>query len=204
MPKQLPLTKVCRKCGIEKPSTQFNKDKRYADGLQSWCHECYRAYHLQQKQDPAKAKRISERSKEWYAQNKERLIPMRRARDVDRWHNDPEYHARKNRWKVEHFRNDPIFRAKKMLSSLFARRKRRARLLDAEGSYTESEWNELCAKYDYRCLCCGERKPLTADHVVPLACGGSNSIDNVQPLCDRCNKRKHTKTIDYRPDRGGR
>jgi len=66
------------------------------------------------------------------------------------------------------------------------------------GTFTASEWRTLCDKYDNRCLCCGEQKELTVDHVVSLKDGGSNTIDNLQPLCRSCNSRKGAKFIDYR------
>lgn len=79
--------------------------------------------------------------------------------------------------------------------------RRRARKRMAEGSFTKQEWQALCVKYDFRCLCCGRQAPeirLTADHVIPLVRGGSNYIENVQPLCSSCNSSKHNKIIDYR------
>jgi len=78
---------------------------------------------------------------------------------------------------------------------------RRARKLEAEGSHTDEEWQKLKAFYNYRCLCCGKQEPeikLTRDHVLPLTQGGSDSIDNIQPLCARCNSKKTNKHIDYR------
>lgn len=30
-----------------------------------------------------------------------------------------------------------------------------------------------------------------------MALGGTNTIDNIQPLCRRCNSLKHLKTIDF-------
>lgn len=78
---------------------------------------------------------------------------------------------------------------------------RRARLLNASGNYTVNEWNNLKKKYNYTCLCCGDSEPnikLTVDHVIPLYLGGSNFIDNIQPLCKSCNSRKGIKIIDYR------
>ena len=81
-----------------------------------------------------------------------------------------------------------------------ANQRRRAREFNAQGSFTADEWDALCARYDYRCLCCRERKALTADHVIPLFRNGSNRISNIQPLCLSCNCKKGTRIIDYRPE----
>lgn len=60
------------------------------------------------------------------------------------------------------------------------------------------EFKELCDAYGNICLRCGEEKPLSVDHVIPLCDGGSNSIDNIQPLCVDCNCIKGRKATDYR------
>ena len=76
---------------------------------------------------------------------------------------------------------------------------RRARAYNAGGSFTEVEWGALCERYGRRCLSCrGTGLKLTADHIVPLSQGGSNSIENIQPLCKSCNSRKRIRTIDFR------
>jgi hypothetical protein len=78
---------------------------------------------------------------------------------------------------------------------------RRARLVGAGGKISASEWSELCNKYKNRCLCCGRGGvKLALDHIVPLSAGGTNTIDNAQPLCKSCNSKKGRRTIDYRPD----
>lgn len=79
-------------------------------------------------------------------------------------------------------------------------RKRRAIQLNAEGSHTEEEWQQLKEKFLFSCLCCKKQEPfirLTQDHIVPLSRGGNDYISNIQPLCQSCNSRKNTKTIDY-------
>lgn len=90
------------------------------------------------------------------------------------------------------------------------RQKRRALEVNATGSFTAAQLEALYEFYDHRCLCCGQRegdisdkngKPIkiAADHVIPLACGGSNEIDNIQPLCKPCNSSKGARhATDYR------
>ena len=70
----------------------------------------------------------------------------------------------------------------------------------AGGSYTLEEWKALLNFCGNKCLCCGRGDvELHADHIIPVAKGGTSNIDNIQPLCASCNSRKGAKTIDYRP-----
>ena len=43
---------------------------------------------------------------------------------------------------------------------------------------------------NYRCVKCGSTQNLEIDHKVSLADGGTNHIDNLQTLCQDCNRRK--------------
>lgn len=58
------------------------------------------------------------------------------------------------------------------------------------------EW--VFDKYGKECLNCGSTDRIALDHVVPVSKGGENSLKNLQPLCKRCNSKKHAKIIDYR------
>lgn len=66
------------------------------------------------------------------------------------------------------------------------------------GSHTVGEWETLKKQYGDTCPAC--RIPdleLVRDHVIPLAKGGSDNIENIQPLCRSCNAKKHTTIVRY-------
>ena len=70
----------------------------------------------------------------------------------------------------------------------------------AEGTHTLGEWELLKKQYGFICPACGKGEPeifLTEDHIIPLAKGGFNWIENIQPLCKSCNSKKHLEIIKY-------
>jgi len=123
----------------------------------------------------------------------------RRERDLEHYReigrNSYERHAEERRkYSLEYYKLHPE-------KSVAATNRRRALKYASKETHTEEEWQELKAFYNFKCLCCGQQEPdvkLTRDHVIPLTQGGSDSIDNVQPLCARCNSKKNNKHIDYR------
>ena len=74
---------------------------------------------------------------------------------------------------------------------------------NAEGSHTFEEWLDLKAKCGFICQKCGLKEPfenqhykfLTQDHIKPLSRKGSDYIENIQPLCARCNSIKGNKIV---------
>ena len=82
----------------------------------------------------------------------------------------------------------------------FYNRRREAKKKGAIGSFTFGEWKNLKAQYNWTCPSCRRSEPdikLTQDHVVPISKGGSNNIENIQPLCGSCNSQKYTEVIKY-------
>lgn len=77
-------------------------------------------------------------------------------------------------------------------------RRRRARRVGAEGNHTHEEVANLLIKQNNKCVACSisldEGKHL--DHIMPLALGGSNYIENLQWLCPFCNVTKSAKHPD--------
>lgn len=46
---------------------------------------------------------------------------------------------------------------------------------------------ELIARDGNKCQRCGTTDKITVDHIVPLARGGTNDLENLQLLCKLCN-----------------
>jgi len=84
-------------------------------------------------------------------------------------------------------------------------RSTRLELARSKGTHTEEEWEALLSACGNRCLRCGaEDAPLVKDHIVPIyrteRLDASDSIDNLQPLCESCNQAKGADTRDLRPE----
>ena len=204
--------KICTECGEWKPISEFHKklysrdghrptckvctnasNKQRANQNREWERERQRAYYIAHKEEkPAYRMVNAERQhtfyQQWYKKNQERMREYKRAY----YHSHPEVTQKAGRkWEAA---NPDKRRA--------IDRRRRARKQNAEGSFTEQEWQDLKAHYNYTCLRCGKSEPdilLTVDHVIPLEKRGSNYISNIQPLCGSCNGAKGTKSTDYRP-----
>lgn len=154
----------------------------------------YREYQKSRYTDPEKHKKALEYSRDYWNRTKDIKNEQRRlARKADPEGVLVKERASKKKWREKN-RNHINEKSREYEFV------RRARVVNAGGSFSPSEWEEIKALYGNRCLCClrGDVQ-LCADHVVPIALGGSNTIDNIQPLCRSCNSRKHAKIIDYRP-----
>ncbi|MEW6129607.1 MAG: HNH endonuclease [Acidobacteriota bacterium] len=85
------------------------------------------------------------------------------------------------------------------------RHTQRAKRFGSTGSFTWEEWEAVLKAHNYACARCGATdslyERLQIDHIIPLQCGGTNTADNLQPLCPSCNNWKRTKAIDYRKEK---
>lgn len=192
--------KVCKQCGEIKSIDEFRRETRVCDGLTARCKSCLNA--------ATRSENRTERSKSRYAKYRQ----QERYKQIQRnWRENnrerKREHARKNMQKKRLINPEPLRnRARQWKQAnhervLTINRARASRKINAPGSHTTDQWLLLCQWFGNRCVCCGVSGNLTADHVVPLSKGGSNDIDNLQPLCGLCNSRKYTRSVDYRdPD----
>jgi 5-methylcytosine-specific restriction endonuclease McrA len=164
------MLKQCTKCKGWKPADQFGKRSASPDGLRPICKPCKYQQNL-----------------DWLQKNFDKF------REIDR------------AWKRSHRdqcrETERRYRAENREKDRAMSRNRNARERGSNGKITAAEWETLKAKFGYTCLCCKRSEPeikLTLDHVLPLAKGGKNVIENAQPLCGSCNYSKGAKHIDYR------
>lgn len=104
--------------------------------------------------------------------------------------------ANRNEYTKNWKKQNPI---KAQIADRKAKIKRRGLLV---GSFTFGEWQTMKIQYGHRCPCCKKQEPeikLTIDHIIPVSKGGSNFIENIQPLCHNCNSKKYTKIIRFNP-----
>ena len=83
----------------------------------------------------------------------------------------------------------------------FIETRRKIRKLGNGGIHTFGDWQTLKAQYNWTCPSCRKLEPnikLTEDHIIPISKGGSDNIENIQPLCMQCNQKKMTKIIRFK------
>ena len=131
----------------------------------------------------------------WYLKNKKTIIER-----IANWRKDNPEKVKK--YNVNWQRRNPEYKKEWHHNNLDRKKvawhKRETKKKNNGGSFTLEEWNSLCKDCNYRCLCCGKKRKLTADHVVPVSKGGVSDISNIQPLCKSCNSKKGTNSTDYR------
>ena len=78
--------------------------------------------------------------------------------------------------------------------------RRKTRLRQNGGLHSRTEWETLKAQCNWTCLSCHKSEPeikLTKDHIISVFNGGSDNIENIQPLCSFCNRSKHSENTRY-------
>lgn len=194
----------CSRCKKTKNISEFYKDLRATNGLQSCCIEC------QKKWNKENSERLSAKKREW---RKSPEVKIRLAKaskeyakdnpEVMAQHRKKYYLANKDKvrqafakWAKENPERikENKKRATQANPALYRSYSatRRARMRNAQMFLiTKKEYKKL---YSTDCFYCGNSAN-SIDHVIPLSRGGSHSIGNLVPACLHCNCSKKDKTI---------
>lgn len=168
-------TKVCPDCERRRRLTSFGVNNARPDGRAYLCRECMAA-----------------RDRTKYAASREEAVEKARQKRA----RNPEASRRACRnWRLRHPQRAAADKARQQA----LRRRRRA----AGGPEpTPDEVRELLAAFNWTCPYCeaGDLRPsFQLDHIVPLAQGGRNEIDNRVPCCPDCNRSKGAKLLGFGP-----
>lgn len=172
--------KVCVRCGVDKPLSDFSKQSSTRDGKHTYCKVCASAYYAeyyrknkQEIQQNQKAYRLS-----YYERNREMLAQKRR----DYLAAYPErVRAAKRAWE----QRNPDKRREGVL-------RRRARI--RQNRVDKVDYAVIWERDGGICHICGgavDRSDAHFDHVIALANGGAHSMDNIKVAHSLCNVRKN-------------
>ena len=201
------VAQACEVCGKETGAAKrTGKAKRFCSKVCS--HAAWIKTHPERRVEHVRAYDNSEHGRAthraWREANAEPLKEYRAAQYAA----NPEYFLEKaasfaaeNPEKVREYKNTYANTERGKQKAHEGVWRRIARKRASPGSFTKSEFMAMCRNVGWRCLACLKQfAVLEADHVVPLAGGGHNSIDNIQPLCRTCNAGKGASYRDYRPE----
>lgn len=204
----------------------FHRDKGKRDGLSSRCKTCARAIakqwadeHPEQNRQRAKSwhhanlerahqsnkrnydlntERRRATSKEWYYANPERV---RATKHVYRKNNAILINQYNRDWRANN-----LEQSRETSRTYYATHKdrvratqlrRRARKMNAEGTFVIDDIKSLHETQNDLCAYCGIRlfNQYEIEHMNPLIRGGSNWPDNLCLSCPSCNRSKSSKTV---------
>ena len=205
--------KQCSLCREFKDPAEFGNSKGRTDGKYPNCRLCESKrnkerynnnieHYRKLKRDQANKFKTQnkKRQQKWYLENKGQVI-IRTAeykkRNPEYWRIYRKEYAQNNRenTRERHKRYMKTDKGKMILRQ--TNHNRNAKIRGAQGSHTYKEWEEMKRLNQYTCVHCGKKEPeikLTRDHIQPISKGGTNYIANIQPLCGRCNSKKHNKS----------
>jgi len=69
----------------------------------------------------------------------------------------------------------------------------------SKATHTAEQWTKMVSLCGGACVRCGTTGAIVKDHILPIYQGGSDGIENLQPLCSSCTSSKGIEAFDHRP-----
>jgi 5-methylcytosine-specific restriction endonuclease McrA len=173
----LEARKVCSRCALVKPLTDYGRQASNPDGHKYECRDCQKA-----------------RDKGYSATNS-----AQRVATATQWKKDNPARAQATGARYrQKLRDLGIKRPGNLDAGRIGYQNFRARQAGTEEKLLVSDVELVRSVFAYCCVACAATDDLTLDHVVPLSVGGRNHPINLQLLCRGCNVRKRQQDTDYR------
>lgn len=177
--------KKCTRCEIIKPFDDFNKKSERKDGRRSRCRDCEKELDKLRRATPEYKETLR---RYWDTEEYKAL----RAAEYQR--NREKIRAAQTEYRKSYRQRPEVIEARRVENH-----NRRNKLV---GTLPVDCMVQLIDLYGEACMnpvCQAPESPLTIDHVRPVSRGGTNTMDNVQILCAKCNESKGNRNeADYR------
>ena len=169
-------TKICKKCGRELPLSEFHKDKCKKDGYCCQCKECQKKYYREHKEV------ILEQKKQYNKEHKEEKTEYNKQYNKEHKEEKTKYNKQ--------YRQTQMGRANILVSNY----KRHDKDANRGECTLTPEWI-IDNIFTSKCHWCGETdwNELGCDRIDN---DKPHTPDNVNPCCDKCNKKRGNKTYE--------
>lgn len=173
--------KICSVCSQTKPIEHFSKHARMKDGLQRECKHCRSAMKKAARKDNPESFYLA--GKRYRIKYRERISEYNSSY---RKQHRAEASAVARAWE----------RANPERVREIKHRRRSRKYANAVFRVTPKFLLKL---YRSTCIHCGSSSEITADHVIPIAKGGTHGEGNLMPLCRSCNSSKSDRLyVEFR------
>lgn len=132
----------------------------------------------------------------YYAMNREtilfRRVPQREATRGEATERTAKW-AAENKDHLVEWRHSPVGKLSRRRANAKTQAKRKG-----HGDLNMKGFIAKCADLQWVCQICGKiltPETVTLDHIVPIARGGRNNLENLQPLCLHCNCKKSARPM---------
>jgi 5-methylcytosine-specific restriction endonuclease McrA len=175
-----------QKKAIQESPEKMQRIRERSDAWRKADRERYDRYRKEQYRKHSNS--IKKRAAVWRRANPERAAEAKRRC----------YEAKREQYVARHKAYEKANRERFKDTRNAVTRNRRARIKQAPGKHTAADIRRLFESQQGLCACCAVdiSKGYDVDHVMPIKLGGSNGPDNLQLLCQKCNRRKN----DLHPD----
>jgi hypothetical protein len=185
------LGKVCTRCDILKPFSDYPRNNQKSDGYNSYCKDCKKVNDKKYYED--NKDKVTERVRDYYHEKMKdpEFVQKERERSVvkhekygekyrlhyrNRYHTDAEF-LKKKKIKDKEWRKNN--KTKINLKSA----KRRYFLRKLPNTLNAKDWEEILNDFNGACALTGSTEDLTIEHFIPLKTGhGGHVKGNVYPI----------------------